>query len=499
MRSVILFIELLRAKPVAMFWGAVLAQAALWWLIPTLFYAAPPEALAEVLAVGHEFRLGSAFGPPLAYWVAEVVYRVAGLAGVYLAAQICVVAAYWAVFTLGRAIVGDRQAALAMLLMIGVFAFAMPTADFGPGVLAMPLWALALLHYWRAVGEARRLYWLALGLDLGLLLLTPYAGFVLLALLSAFTLATRRGRAQLLAVEPWIGGVIVVLVVFPHLIWFDQAGGAVLAPFAAMEFNLSGWIALVVTLVAGHTGLLVLLAIGVGQPASGSAPEIIRAPIDPVARGFIVTFALAPVLASAALMLSASGPHAYVAAPLVLLSALAAVTLAPDRIRIVHQRLAVVAWTALLLLPPLTVAGGIALLPWLYPAEFKVAQPAKDIGQFFAANFQRRAGRPLTVVAGDTRLAALIALAAPSRPSLLLDATPELTPWVTPQQVATRGALVVWIAGDTRLPPPAIRARFPDLVAEPPQAFARRFEGRLPPIRIGWAVIAPRAVAEAPR
>ncbi len=69
-------------------------------------------------------------------------------------------------------------------------------------------------------------------------------------------------------------------------------------------------------------------------------------------------------------------------------------------------------------------------------------------------------------------------------------ATPELTPWVTPQQIANRGALVVWPAGETRLPPAEIRERFPGLVAEPLQVFAR--SGRLPPLRIGWAVIVPR-------
>lgn len=497
MRSVLLAIELVRAKPVAVFWTAALAQAALWWLVPALFYSAPPEGLAEVLAVGHQLQLGSAFGPPLAYWVAEVAFRAAGLAGVYLVAQLCVVPAYWLIFTLGREIVGDRQAALAILLMAGVFAFTMPTADFGPNVLALPFWALALLHYWRAVGQGRRIFWLLLGLDLGLLLLTSYAGIVLIVLLVLFTLATSKGRAHLLSIEPWIGGIVVVLVFFPHLIWLDQSGSTVFAPFVAIEINLRAWVPAVAMLALSHAGLLTLIAIG-HDSQSTSAPEIFRAPIDPVARRFVIVFALAPVLLSVMLAWSGSGPHALVTAPLVLLSGLAAVAAAPDRIRIVRQRAVALAWTACLMVPPLAVVGAITVLPWLYPLELPVAQPANGIGKFFAENFQRRTGRPLEIVAGDTRLAALIAVAAPSRPSLLLDAAPELTPWVTPQRVATTGALVVWHAGETRVPPPTIRARFPDLVAEAPQIFTRRFQGRLAPIRIGWAVIGPRAVAAAP-
>ena len=192
----------------------------------------------------------------------------------------------------------------------------------------------------------------------------------------------------------------------------------------------------------------------------------------------------------AALALFGSGARSYVAAPLVLLTALAVVALAPDRIRVAHQRLAAWIWVTMLMLPPLGVAAAIALSPWIYPTELKMTQPAADIGRAFAGNFQSRTGRPLAIVAGDARLASLIALAAPSRPTLYLDATPELTPWVTPQQIAKDGALVVWPAGETRLPPAAIRERFPGLAAEAPQVFTRY--GRLPPLRIGWAIIPPR-------
>ena len=490
MRSVILFIEVLRSQPSAVFWAAALAQAALWWLVPAIFFAAPPDGLPIVLAVGHQFRFGTEFGPPLGYWFAEVVYSGLGLTGVYLAAQICVVIAYWAVFALGRAIVGARHAAIAVLLMAGVFAFTLPTVDFGAAILALPLWALALLFYWRAAGEGRHRYWLALGVDLGLLLLTTYAGLVLIVLLLAFTLATQTGRERLMTVEPFVAGLIVLVILFPWLTWLDLNGGISFAPFAAIEQHLGAWLALVSSLALGHAGILLLVATGFGRARTRQdAPIIERTPVDPLARRFVVTFALAPVVVMLALAPFASGARAYVAAPLVLLTALAVVTLASDRLRIVHQRLAAWVWAVVLILPPIAVAGALVLSPWLYPTELKLAQPAAELGRIFAGNFQTRTGRPLTIVAGDARLASLIAMSAP-RPTLYLDATPELTPWVTPREVARSGALVVWPAGETRLPPAAIRERFPGLAAEPVQVFAR--PGRLPPLRIGWAIIPPR-------
>src|SRR4030095_4624930 len=141
-----------------------------------LFYAPRPGDLAPTIASGHEFPLGTYLGPPLAFWLADVVYILSGrhLFGVYLLSQICVVVTYWAVFELGRAMVGAQQPALPVLLMAGMSAFTVPTPEFGPVILTMPLWAVILLHYWRAVGEGRRRYWVALAGAVGPLFATTY-------------------------------------------------------------------------------------------------------------------------------------------------------------------------------------------------------------------------------------------------------------------------------------------------------------------------------------
>jgi hypothetical protein len=497
MQSVSLFAELLRTRPVAIFWLAMLTQAALWWLVPVLFYSAPPTQLGDLLAVSREFPLGDELGPPLAYWVAESAFRIGGLTLVYLVAQVCVAVALWAMFTLARATLGDTHAALAVLLMAGVGALSVPTPDFGPSMLALPLWALALLHYWRAAGEGRRAYWFALGLDLGLLLLTTHAGFVLLGLLLAFTLSTAHGRTQLSFAEPWIAGVIVLLVYFPQLIWLEQSGSAGFARPDEMIDSVRTWARLAAWLTASHAGILVLVVLAHGVFARNrSAPQFVRPAIDPTARRFLIVLALSPVVAIGALALFTGRADAFVSAPLVVASGVAVMAALPDRIRITHQRLAGAVWAALLLLPPVLVAAAIALLPWVLSVDLQVAQPAADMGRFFGENFERRTGKPLPVVTGDQRLATLVALAAPSRPRLYLAATPERTPWVTRPDIEEKGAIVIWRSADTRGTPPAwVRERFPALVPEvPPRAFARRFQGRLPLIRVGWAVIRPKPV-----
>src|ERR1700752_1891570 len=127
-----IIVELLRSQPRLAFWMATLAQGAMWWLVPSLLYSAPPGDLPIVLAIGHEFPAGSAYGPPLAFWLAEIAYETGGSPAVYLLAQACVILTHYAVFSLARAIVGIHHAAFAVLLMVGIEAFTAPSPHFGP-------------------------------------------------------------------------------------------------------------------------------------------------------------------------------------------------------------------------------------------------------------------------------------------------------------------------------------------------------------------------------
>ena len=186
MVSMSLFVELLRTRPRMLFWTMAVLQAVLWTLVPALFYAAPPGQLPLVLAIGHEFQFGTEFGPPLAFWLAEIAYRLAGMSGVYFLSQVCIVVTFWAVFALGRVMVGLPHAVMAVMLMAGIAVFSVPTPEFGPAILATPLWALILLHYWMGAHAGRDgSIWVALGVEAGLLLLTTYAGLILIGLLVA--------------------------------------------------------------------------------------------------------------------------------------------------------------------------------------------------------------------------------------------------------------------------------------------------------------------------
>jgi len=504
MLQVSIIVELLRTWPRVIFWLAALTQAVLWFLVPTLLYSAPPGELPFVLAIGHEFQLGTHLGPPLAFWLAEMMFTLGGRSaiGIYLFAQVCVVVTYWAIFNLGRAIVGAQQAAMATLLMVGISALSLPTPEFSPAILAMPLTALALLHFWYALGEGKRNYWFALAIEVGLLLLTSYAGLILVGLMTLMLVMTERGKKSLGSTDPWIAGIVVVVVLFPHLIWIDAAGDLVvptlqrLLSAEAADTNLFAWLRLVLLLLVAHAGLIVLVMLASVWRTSGQAavPEFRRDPLDPFARNFIYYFALAPpfIATLIAAIVGLDGPVGG-APPLLVLSGLAIVVAAGDVIRFHRQPLVGLVWSALLFAPPLLTVVAVVVLPWVAAVDLAVVQPAHAMGRFFAETFERRMGQPLSIVSGEPRLAALVALGTPARPSLYFFATPRRSPWVTPADIARRGAVIVWYASDTAgLPPAELKQAFPDLVPEVPRAFERPIQGRLPLLRIGWGMIRPQ-------
>lgn len=503
MLHVSLIIEFLRSHPALLFWAAALGQALIWLLVPTLFYPSPPGGLPELLAAGRDWMLGAQATPPFAAIAAEFAYRVAGgrVFGVYLLAQLCFVVTYWAVFTLGRRIVGVQHAVLATLLMVGVHVLSVPTPNFNADILSMPLFALAVLFYWRAVGERNPVGWLALGIDLGLLVWTNWIGVLLVLVIVLFTVLTQRGRAALLSFEPWIGIALAVVILWPHPQWraLSASGLLQLSPELLGRFaQPDAWrtaLRFPQSFAAGHYGLVLLgiIAGGVMIGRYEPAPVFERARASRFAKTFVYTFLFAPLLL---LLLSAIVQHRAIApaslAPFAVLSGLAAIVAAGSRIALHRERTLARVWLGLLVGPALVAIAAVLLSPYVFGIELAVNQPAAEMGRFFSDSFRRRTGKPLTLIIGEEWFASRIALGAPDRPRVLA-ADPGAAATSDDAAIKSAGAVVVWrIADVTGAPPAEIRARFPDLAADVPRSFERPLEGRLPPLRVGWAVIRPQ-------
>ena len=348
MRFTSLVVELIHARPRLVMWIVVLAQAALWLLVALLIYRSPPADLATVLAFGREYQVGTDMGPPLAFWLADIAFRAAGnhVFGVYLLAQACAVVTFWSFFKLARAVVGGQQAVLAVLLSMTVVVFSSPALEFGPLVLARPLWALLLLHSWQLIGQKRHSAWFAWSIDCGLLLLTTPAAIGMIGLVAAFALATARGRRTLMSVDPLYALLVIVVLALPYLIWLIRADAIALPPLPAIE-QLSaravhwGW--LLGGLVLAMSGIILLVILNSRWFAAKAeeSPIIYRPPVDPLAREFVYFFAIVPpLLGSLVGGLFNLDRVAGGAGVVLLMSGLAAVVATGDLIYLRRQRAA---------------------------------------------------------------------------------------------------------------------------------------------------------------
>src|SRR6266567_6961123 len=308
MRFTSLIIELIRARPRLVVWLVLLLQAALWLILPLLLYRSPPGDLATLLAYGREYQVGTDLGPPLAFWLADIAFRAAGnnMFGVYLLAQLCSISTFWTLYHLARTIVGGQQAVLAVLLTMTITAFGSSGVEFGPEVLARPLWALLLMHSWQLIGQNRRNVWFAWSIEAGLLLLTTPAGIVLLLLIAAFAVATERGRRTLLSFDPLFALLVIVVLALPYLIWVIRADALGLPPLPAVAdlgTRALNWVWLLVGLLLAMSGMLLLVVLNSRWFGSKTeeAPIIYRPPVEPLAGNFVYFFAVAPALAGSLL------------------------------------------------------------------------------------------------------------------------------------------------------------------------------------------------------
>ncbi|GLH80583.1 hypothetical protein SSBR45G_54920 [Bradyrhizobium sp. SSBR45G] len=499
MRFTSLVVELIRARPRLVVVIVVLCQALMWLGTAVLFYRSPPGQLATTVAFGREYQVGSDLGPPLSFWLSDIAYRLAGnhLLGVYVIAVLCSALSLWVIYLLARAIVGGQQAVLAVLLTMTITAFGAPTLEFGPDVLARPLWALLLLHSWQILGRGRRNAWFAWSIEAGLLLLTTPAAAGLLLLIAGFAVSTVQGRRVLRSFDPLFALLVVLALALPYLIFVvrsDSVGLPALPLLAELSARAWQWLALAGGLLLASAAMLLLVVLDASTGRSeADAPIIYRRTVAPLARDFVYCFAIAPALAGSLIAGLFGLPTVFGGAAVTLsMVGLALVVASGDLIYLRRQRLLRMVWAAAVAAPAVLVAGSAVVLPLIGDGEVATSMPARDISRFFVESFERRTNQRLQAVAGDPQLASLVALGR-RRAHLFLDATPQRTPWITAAQFADSGGIVVWRASDTAgTPPPELARRFPGLVPEVPRSFDRLINGRQPLLRIGWAIVRPK-------
>jgi len=490
-----------------LFWLLVVVHVVVWTVVPAMTDPNAPLDTVEMRYWGHQWQLGYHKHPPLPGWIAEAAAECCGggFWGVYLAAQLGMAAAFWAVWRLGSELLTPRLALLGVCLLECSYYYTFNTAEFNNNVAMFPYWALAVLFLFWALESGKNRYWIATGVALGLGLMCKYTAGILVATMLLFMLLHPAARRAWLRPGPYLTTAVAALVFFPHVAW------AVAHRFPTLEYASSRshdgpWLIghLLCPLEFTASQLLVLLPTAWAiLPLAG-----IRWRLRPVApqerfrRDFLLAMALGPFvlhLVAAGVfnrwLLSAYGSQLWMFTGVLLLFCLA-IRPTQAAMRRSFVRCIVVGVVFVVSL----VVHGIAT-PYVFDIALRIHCPSPAVAAQVRELWTRRYGQPLPVVAGDWWLVSNIGFYGPDRPVMYgssdlnrLDMGPGCSGWTDDGELLSRGGVVVWNA-DTCADDPreVLPARFPSVEFLPPLSIPWQTGAKIPPLRVGVAIIPPHS------
>ena len=467
------------------------AQALVWTLAPALTHSAPPLDVVEMLVWGREGVVATYKHPNLPGLLLEAVRRLSfgALWPAYLLAQACVAASFAAVYLLGRDLLGPGRAAAGALLLTGVFYYSWPTPEMNHNLAQMPLWAWTCLALWRSAERGRVVWWLLLGVFAGLSLWAKYSSGLLLAAAGFWILLDAQARAQLARIGPWAALAVFAVIALPQAQFLVETDSLPLdyALARAGSGRAGGPLSFLLTQAADHAVFL-LMALGAGLAGRGAAR---LAPDEARARRFLLVMGLLPVFLTA-LMAGATGMGLkdMWGMPMFNLSGLLLLALLPGRFD--GRRLARIALFA---------AGLLALLPAAYAASVllraersdkpsRVVWPQEEIASRLLSAYEGETGAMPRLVAGPVWEAGLVALSVPGAPSVSIDGDERKSPWVPAEDIASKGALVLWRTGTDPAPGLAALAAGRELRRE---TFRWSGSDTARPVGITWTIVPPQA------
>lgn len=442
-------------SPRKLLWVLLLMQLLVWTLVPLLTHTSMPlDVVREGLAWGREWEWGYHKHPPLPSWLVESSFRLAGDAGPFFLGQLSVAATFLFVFLLGREVLDEKDAVVGVILLVGIYYFSLPTAEFNHNVALMPVWAALIFFFYKALNSTRLLWWVLLGSAAGIGLLSKYTILLLLALMFVYGLARPAYRKQFAGIGPYLSMGVALIIVAPHLFWLlendfpslaylsqrsDRIENVWMRPAKSLEFLLAQLAALLPMAVLLWSGGLL-----------GKKPALIAAQevkIESRGREFLLVFGLGPVLiASIIPLFSGAGLRSMWGMPMLSLSGLLAVVLLgnPWRISRLRQFLLSSLLLFLFLAAVYSLKGVVSARYAEKPT--RTAWPDLAIAQRMERNWKLATGCELKIITSDGWLGGLVAMRSSSRPSVFLDGDFAKAPWITPGDLTREGSLVIWMS-----------------------------------------------------
>ncbi|HUI63001.1 MAG TPA: glycosyltransferase family 39 protein, partial [Steroidobacteraceae bacterium] len=192
-----------------------------------LIYLAQVELLPEEAyywSYGQHLDLGYLDHPPMVAWLIRLGTAVCGdtAFGVRLGALCCAVLSAFFVFRLTRNLFGEPSALVALVLMQVLPFFFLSGMIMTPDAPLTAAWAATLYFLERALVAGRGSSWWAVGIGLGLGLVSKYTIALLVPAMVVFVILDAPSRRWLWRWEPYAALLVALAIFSPVIIWNAQ-------------------------------------------------------------------------------------------------------------------------------------------------------------------------------------------------------------------------------------------------------------------------------------
>lgn len=426
-----------------------LAHVLLWGVGFSLAHSSPHVDGAEQLVWSYALQAGYWKHPPLSSWILHALVSVFGpsVTLTYVAAQACAVIALVLGWRLGCAFMSPERSLVAMVLTALVGYQNFNAQAFNHNTALMPFQAAMTLLFHRAVRHGGWGAWAATGLMAGLAMMVKYVALFPIACLLAYLALDRSTHVRRTALGVLLAAAVALTVSIPHALWLQgndflpvaymRSVTHPVAGFSEDLANVANFLQVQLLRLLPFLVVLVLLA-----RAGRKSPRLREHAPASQDRLFLWVAGAGPLvllvlyaLATRTPLLNRWGSHCF----------LLAGWLAADLLRnsrMPAHRTAV------------RIAGGMYLLVWsiativaprvagLLDLRYARPFPGAEIAQRAEATWRSQSDRRLPLLVTDTWLGGNVI--AKTRPlPVLVDGQAERAPWVTAQDVAACGALVL--------------------------------------------------------
>lgn len=435
--------------------GLWFLHACLWTLLPWMASYSLPLDVVEGLFWGKEWQWGYYKHPPLPAWLVHLSWQLFADLGPFLLSQLNILLTAFFAWRLGRRLLSTQQALLGTLLLMGVYYFTWPTLEYNHNVAQMPIWAAAIFFFHRGITHWRYLDWFALGVCVGLGLLTKYVIVVLVATFFIYMLVQTPLRKRIFSGQVMLAILVLSLVFSPHLYWLVQHDFLPLTYMqdranttSALQAHVVGPLKFIAVQLLDHVFILLLLAaMGLlGRRYWSVKPEH-------EALRFLLWAGLGPALLTTLVaMMTGTGLRDMWGTPMWSVSGLLVAFFLPKSFTSAQASRILKTFTVFILVLPLLRLLDLAIIPYLKDKPSRIHWPDKAIAVELERAWEQKTSCPLTLVVGDYWLAGLVSLRVPSRPSVLIEGQFRYSPWVTLDDVQQQGAVFVWRGGVAQAP-----------------------------------------------